>query len=71
VAVIVGRPKIVIEGKTTEKVTEFKYIQNRIPEFKKDMEFKAQICNRMDSIIKINFGVQMTTQTKLRIYNIT
>jgi hypothetical protein len=46
--------KIVIEGTTTEQVMKFSYSGNRISEFKKDMEYKLQTCNRMKDITNRN-----------------
>jgi hypothetical protein len=35
------------------------------------MKYKSQTYNRINGIIKRNFGKQMSNQTKLRIHNIT
>jgi hypothetical protein len=61
-----------IEGKKfIEQVTEFKCLWNKISEYKKDMEYKLQTYDRINRIIKINFGKQVPNETKLRIHNIT
>jgi hypothetical protein len=66
----IKRVKIEIDGKIIERVTEFRYLGNRISEFHKDIEYKLQAYNRTYGTIKRNFGKQMTTETKLRTHNI-
>lgn len=36
---------------------EFNYLGNKVPEYRKDMEYKLQTYNRIHGIIKINFGI--------------
>jgi uncharacterized HAD superfamily protein len=67
----IRRLKIMIDGKITEQATEFNYLGSKISEYKKDMKYKLQTYNRINRIIKINFGKQMSNQTKLRIHNIS
>jgi hypothetical protein len=59
-----------IDGKIIEQVTEFNYLGSKISEYMKDMEYKLQTYNRINGIIKINSGKQMSNQTKLRMHNI-
>jgi hypothetical protein len=67
----IRRLKIMIDGRIIEQVTEFNYLGSKISEYKKDVEYKLQTYNRINGIIKINFGKQLSNQTKLRIHNIT
>jgi hypothetical protein len=67
----IRRLKIMIDGKIIEQATEFNYLGSNISEYKKDMEHKLQICNRINGRIKRNFDKKMSNQTKLRIHNIT
>jgi hypothetical protein len=62
--------KIMIEGKITEQVTELNYLGDKISEYKKDMEYKFQECNRISGIMRRNFGKQMSNETEQRIHNI-
>jgi hypothetical protein len=52
----IQRLKIVTEGIITEQVIEFNYPGNKISEYKEDMEYKLQTYNRINGIIKRNFG---------------
>jgi hypothetical protein len=65
----IQRLKIMIDGKIIEQVTEFNYLGSKISECKKDVEYKLQTYNRINGIIKRNFGKQMSNQTKLRTHN--
>jgi hypothetical protein len=44
---------------------------NQISEYKKVMACKLQTYNRINGIIKRNFGKQMSNETKPRIHKIT
>jgi hypothetical protein len=48
-----------VEGKIIEQVTEFNYVRNKIPEYKKQGEYKLQTYNRISGIIKRNSGKQV------------
>jgi hypothetical protein len=48
----IRRLKIMIEGKIIENITEFKYLGNKISEYKKDVEFKLQTYNGINGVIK-------------------
>jgi len=63
--------KIVINDKIIEEVTEFKYLGYCISEYKRDLEDKLQIFNKISGTIRRYFGKQMTKETKLRLHNIT
>jgi hypothetical protein len=67
----IGRLKITTDGKIIEQVTEFNYLGSKISEYNTDMEYKLQTCNRINGIIKRNFGKQMSNKKKLIIHNIT
>jgi hypothetical protein len=67
----IRRLKIMIDGKIIDQVTEFNYVGSKISEYKKDMEYKLQTYNRINGVIKRNFGKKMSNQTKLIIHNIT
>ena len=49
-----------------EQVTEFKYLGYCISEYKRDLEDKLQIYNKINGAIRRHFGKQMTKETKLR-----
>ena len=65
------RVKIVINGNIIEQVTDFKYLENPIAEYKSDLEDKLQTYNKINGAIRRHFGKQMNKETKLRIHNIT
>jgi hypothetical protein len=67
----IQRVKIEIEGKIKEQVSSFNYLGNLISNEEKDINIKLQRYNKMNGIIKRNFGKYMTIDTKLRIHNIT
>jgi tRNA splicing endonuclease len=61
-----------IEGKIIEQVTEFNYMQNKISDYKKDMQYKSQTYNTINGIIKKKkHFVNKYLIKKLRIHNIT
>jgi len=67
----IQRVKIVINDNIVEQVTDFKYLEYCISEFKSDVEDKLQTYNKINGAIRRHFGKQMNKETKLRIYNIT
>ena len=67
----IHRVKIVINDNIIEQVTEFKYLDYRILEFKSDLEDKLQTHNKINGAIRRHFGKQMNKETKLRIHNTT
>jgi hypothetical protein len=67
----IQRVKIEIEGKIIEQVSNFNYLGSLISYEGKDINAKLQIYNKMNGIIKRHFRKQMTTDTKLRLHNIT
>jgi hypothetical protein len=67
----IRRLRIMIEGKIIEQVSEFNYVGSKISEYKKGMEYKLQTYNGINGIIKRNSGKQMSSETKLRMHNIT
>jgi hypothetical protein len=54
----------ITEGKITDQVTEFKYLGNRVSDYKKYVKYTLQRHNRINGIIKRNFGKQMSNETK-------
>jgi hypothetical protein len=63
--------KIEIEGKIIEQVSNFNYLGSLISSEEKDINAKLQGYNKVNGIIKRHFGKQMTTDTTLRLHNIT
>jgi len=63
--------KIVINDNNIEQVTDFKYLAYHISEYKCDLEYKLQTCNKINGIIRRHFVKQMNKETNLRIHNIT
>jgi hypothetical protein len=61
----------VIERKITEHVMEFNCLGNKISEYKKDLEYKLQSCNRINGLMKRNSGKQMCIQTNMLITTTT
>jgi len=66
----IQRVKIVINNNIIEQVTDFKYLEYRISEYKSDLEDKFQT-NKINGAIRRHFGKQINKETKLRIHNIT
>ena len=54
-----------------EQVTDFKYLEYRIAEYKSDLEDKLQIYNKINGDKRRHFGKQMNKETKLRFQNVT
>jgi hypothetical protein len=54
-----------------EEVTDFKYLVFSISVYKSDFENKLQTYNKINGVIRRQFGIQMNKETKLRIHNIT
>jgi len=67
----IQRIKIVINNNIIEQVTDFKYLEYRISEYKSDLEDKLQTYNKINGDLRRHFGKQMNKETKLRINNIT
>jgi hypothetical protein len=67
----IQRVKIEIENRIIEKVSDFKYLGNMFSDHLKDIDIKLLTYNKLNGIIKRNFGKQMTTETKLKLHNIT
>ena len=67
----IQRVKIVINDNNIEQVTDFKYLEYCISEFKSDVEDKLQTYNKINGAIRRHFGKQMNKETQLRIHNIT
>jgi hypothetical protein len=63
--------KSVINDNPIEQVSGFKYLGYLISDYKSDLEDKIQICNKINGVIRIHFGKQITKERKLRIHNIT
>ena len=63
--------KIVINDNIVEQVTDFKYLEYRISEYRSHLEDKLQTYNKINGAIRRHFGKQMNKETELRIYNIT
>jgi len=61
----------VINNNIIEQVTDFKYLEYRIAEYKSDLEDKLQIYNKINGAMQRHFGKQMNKETKLRFHNIT
>ena len=51
----IKRVKIVIDDKTIEQVTEFKYLGCCISEYKRDLEDKLQTYNKINGVIRRHF----------------
>ena len=66
-----GRVIIVINDNIIEQVTDFKYLEYRILEYKSDLEDKLQTYNKISGAIWRHFEKQINKETKLRIHNIT
>ena len=60
-----------INDNIIEQVTDFKYLECRISEYKSDLEDKLQNYNKIYEAIRRHFWKQMNKETKLRIHNIT
>jgi len=67
----IQRVKFVINNNIIEQVTDFKYLEYRIAEYKSDLEDKLQIYNKINGAMQRHFGKQMNKETKLRFHNIT
>jgi len=65
------RVKIVINDNIIEEVTDFKYLEYCISEYKSDLGDKLQTYNKINGAIQRHFRKQMNKETKLRIHNIT
>ena len=63
--------KIVINDNIIEELTDFKYLEYRISEYKSGLEDKLQTYNKINGAIRRHFGKQMNKERKLRIHNIT
>jgi hypothetical protein len=63
--------KLENEGKVVEQASKLNFVGYLIQNDDNDINVKLQRCNKMNGIIKGHFGEQMTTETKLQIYNIT
>ena len=63
--------KIGIKNNIIEQVTDFKYLEYRIAEYKSDLEDELQTYNKIKGAIRRHFGKQMNKKIKLRIHNIT
>jgi len=48
----IQRVKIVINDNIIEQVTDFKYLENRISEYKSDLEDKLQTYNKINGAIR-------------------
>ena len=59
-----------INDNIIEQVTDFKYLEYRISEYKSDLEDKLQTYNKINGATRRHFGKQMNKK-KLRIHNIT
>ena len=55
----IQRVKIVINDNIIEQVTNFKYFDYRISEYKIDLEDKLQTYNKINGAIRKHFGKQM------------
>ena len=51
----IQRVKIVINDNVIEQVTDFKYLEYRISEYKSDLEDKLQTYNKIDGAIRRHF----------------
>ena len=60
-----------INDNITEQVTDFKYLEYYISEYKSDLEDKLQTYNNINGAIRRHFGKETNKETKLRIHNIT
>ena len=60
-----------INDNIIEQVTDFKYLEYRISEYKRDLEDILQTNNKINGAIRRHFGKQMDKETKLIIHNIT
>jgi hypothetical protein len=67
----IQRVKIEIEGKIIEQVSNFNHLGSLMSNEEKDINAKLHRYNKMNGIIKQHFRKQMTTDIKLRLYNIT
>ena len=54
-----------INNNIVEQVTDFKYLEYCISEFKNDVEAKLQTYNKINGAIRRHFGKQMNKETKL------
>jgi hypothetical protein len=68
---VIKRVKIEIENRIIEQVSDFKYLGHMFSDQLKDIDIKLQTYNKLNGVIKRNFGKQMTTETKLKLHNIT
>ena len=67
----IQRVKIVLNDNIIEQVTDFKYLEYSISEYKSDLEYKLQTYNKINGALRRHFGKKMNKETKLRIHNIT
>jgi len=51
----IQRVKIVKNNNIIEQVTDFKYLEYRISEYKSDLEDKLQTCNKINGAIRRHF----------------
>ena len=70
-----GKPhtegKTVINDNIIEWVTDFKYLGDRISEYKRDLEDKLQTYSNINAAIRRHFGKKINKETKSGIHNIT
>jgi hypothetical protein len=67
----VRKVKIEMENRIIEQVSDLKYFGNMFSDHLKDTDIKLQAYNKLNGVIKRNFGKQMTTETKLKLHNIS
>jgi hypothetical protein len=67
----IQRVKIVINDNLIKQESEYKYLGYLISDYKSDFKDKIQTYNKINGVIRRHFRKQMTTETKLRIQNIT
>jgi hypothetical protein len=65
------RVKTETENRIMEQVSGFKYLGNMFSDHLKDTDIKLQTYSKLNGVIKRNFGKQMTTETSLKVHNIT
>ena len=60
---IIQSVKIVINDNLIEEVTDFKYLEYCISEYRSDLEDKLQTCNKINGAIRKHFGKQKNKET--------
>jgi hypothetical protein len=65
------RLKTKLDGKITEQVSEFKYLENTISFENKDREFKTGTYNNMNRLIRRSFGKETSRKSQIRLHNFT